>query len=100
MNCFQDTSANTDGTDCTHPYYTETGSCNLHEYSAFTDDKFTAIAYTSSYAYQDAIAAWKAITAELSKLGEVAMTAREAVCADDAGIIGVSMSHTFFYLLI
>ena len=56
---------------CVHPYYTETGECNLKEYSSFTDAKFTAIAYKTAYVYHDAIGAWKAITAELTKLGEI-----------------------------
>ena len=98
MKYFQDTSADGDGTDCTHPYYTETGQCNLHEYSSFTDDKFTAIAYTTSYSYHDAINAWKTITAELSKLGETAKNMREMQCADDAGIVGVSFRRTFLLI--
>jgi hypothetical protein len=60
----------------------------LHEYSAFTDDKFTKIAYTTSYSYHDAITAWKAITAELTRLGEVTLGIREMECAEDAGEIG------------
>jgi len=66
--------------------------CNLKDYSTFTDKKFAAMAYKSAYAYQEAIEAWKAITAELTRLGKVAIASRLAECHDDAGLIGVGIS--------
>lgn len=88
---YKDTSENGDGTVCVHPYYTETGECNLREYSSFTDAKFTKIAYTTSYNYFDAIENWKAITAELSRLGEISHRERFASCDDMAGIVGCKL---------
>lgn len=85
-----------DGTECVHPYYTDTGMCNLKEYSSFTDKKFAAIAYKSAYAYQEAVEAWKTITAELTRLGKVAIASRLAECDDSAGIIGVSIYIIYF----
>jgi len=76
---------NGDGTECTHPYYTEDGECNLEEYSAFTDKKFEAVSFKSSYDHQTAIHYWNEITAQLSKLGEAART---IACSTDAGVIG------------
>ena len=42
---YKDISENGDGTDCTHPYYTEDGECYLTEYSIFTDKKFERVSY-------------------------------------------------------
>ena len=69
--------------------------CNLREYSDFTDQKFWEVAFRSSYAFQEAVLAWNTITAELSRLGEVAENYRTAMCSTDAGIVGVS----YYYLV-
>ena len=87
-----------DGSQCVHPYYTDSGMCNLKDYSTFTDEKFAAIAFNSAYAYQEAVEAWKAVTAELSRLGQVAVSFRTAECAPDAGIIGVRKYATRGYI--
>ena len=94
MFLIKDTSANNDGTECTHPYLTNTGMCNLSEYSDFTDQKFWEVAFRSSYAFQEAVQAWNTITAELSRLGEVAENYRTAMCSTDAGIVGVSYYYS------
>lgn len=78
------------GTECTHPYLTETGACYLSEYSTFTDAQFEAVSFATSYDHISAINNWKKITAQLEKLGKVAEFARTVQCATDAGVVGVS----------
>lgn len=78
------------GTECTHPYYTETGACYLTEYSTFTDTKFEAVSFATSYDHMSAIHYWKMITAQLTSLGHTAENARTVQCAKDAGVLGVS----------
>lgn len=77
-----------DGTNCIHPYYLNEGMCYLNQYSAFTDAKFSEVAFKTAYGVQEAINAWESITAELTRLGEVAQGHRTIECDPMAGYIG------------
>ena len=61
------------------------------DYSAFTDSKFRQIAFTTSYAFQDAVQAWNTITKELSRLGVVSENYRTPTCDPEAGIVGCGL---------
>ena len=65
--------------------------CNLAEYASFTNQKFRQVAFSSSYAFQEAVQAWNAITAELAKLGQISGNYRAATCSVDAGICGCKL---------
>lgn len=86
---YRDTSDLEDGTECTHPYYTETGQCNLAEYSAFTDKKFAKVSYGTSYDHISAIHFWSKITAQLTHLGQE--NERVAMCDKEAGVVGCKL---------
>ena len=63
----------------------------IQDYSSFSDAKFRQIAFTTSYAFQDAVQSWNTITKELSRLGSVSETYRAPTCDPEAGIIGCGL---------
>ena len=62
----------------------------MAHYGEFTNGDFEKVAFESAHAPQEAVFTWKAITAELTRLGEISLF-RTSSCSVEAGNVGCKL---------